>query len=391
MKSYLLEVIGRAVLCAAALLPRGVAGAGNMQPLPLGQPVFARAQGSYHTYRIPAVVVTAKATVLAFCEGRKHSASDTGSIDLLLRRSIDHGASWSEQQVIWHDGGNTCGNPCAVVDYETGVVWLLATWNRGEDREADIIARTSRDTRRVFVTHSTDEGRTWSAPREITKEVKRDNWTWYATGPGSGIQIRHGPHKGRLVIPCDHIEAETRHYYSHVIYSDDHGQNWKLGGSSPKHQVNECEVVELAGGKLMLNMRNYDRSQQSRQVATSLDGGLTWSEQRFDAALIEPICQAAVHRFRWPDGTNHGVILFSNPAGKGQRTNLTVRASFDDGATWPVARVLHKGPSAYSDLAVLANGQIACLYEAGLASPYEGIYFASFPLDSMAAPEARER
>ena len=334
------------------------------------------------------MAVTAKGTVLAFCEGRKGAASDSGDIDLLVKRSTDQGRTWSQPEVIWDDADNTCGNPCAVVDHDTGTIWLLTTWNRGADHEQAIIAKTSQDTRRVFVTGSTDEGRSWSPPREITAKAKQDNWTWYATGPGSGLQIQHGPHQGRLVIPCDHIEADTRHYYSHIIYSDDHGQSWKLGGSSPDHQVNECEVVELAGGKLMLNMRNYDRSRQSRQVSVSEDGGLTWTDQRFDAALVEPICQAALQRYRWPVETNRGVILFSNPASKSGRRNMTVRASLDDGQTWPASRVLWVGPSAYSDLAVLADGQIACLYEAGSATPYETIVFGSFPLTSLSAPEA---
>lgn len=349
---------------------------------PTGDPLFVSGQNGYHTYRIPALAVTTRGTVLAFCEGRKNSASDTGDIDLLVRRSTDHGASWSEPKAVWDDAGNTCGNPCAVVDRDTGAIWLLSTWNRGEDRESQIIARASRDTRRVFVMHSTDDGVTWTAPREITGEVKRTNWTWYATGPGSGIQIQHGPHQGRLVIPCDHIEAETKHYYSHVIYSDDHGKTWKLGGASPQHQVNECEVVELTGGRLLLNMRNYDRAKKARQVAVSDDGGATWKDQRFDAALLEPICQAALERYRWPDATQPGVILFSNPASATARVNLTVRASYDDAQTWPVARVLHAGPSAYSDLAVLANGQIACLYEAGVKSAYERIVLARFSIPS---------
>jgi sialidase-1 len=121
-------------------------------------------------------------------------------------------------------------------------------------------------------------------PEEITGDTKKPDWTWYATGPGAGIQIQHGPHKGRLVIPCDHIEADTKHYYSHVIYSDDGGQTWQLGGSTPEHQVNECEVVELAEpqGRLMLNMRNYDRSNRTRQTALSDDGGATWHSQKHD-------------------------------------------------------------------------------------------------------------
>jgi sialidase-1 len=350
-----------------------------------GQPLFISGQGGYHTYRIPALAVTTGGTVLALCEGRKGSRGDSGDIDLLLKRSGDHGQTWSDQQVVWDDAGNTCGNPCPVVDRETGAIWLLMTWNRGDDREPEIIAQSSKDTRRIFVTSSTDDGRTWSRPREITATTKLTNWTWYATGPGNGIQIEHGPHQGRFVIPCDHIEADTKHYYSHIIYSDDRGKTWKLGGSTPEHQVNECEVVELSGGKLMLNMRNYDRAKRNRQVAISDDGGLTWKGQRFDETLIEPICQAAVERYRWPDQGRPGVILFSNPASTNGRRNMTIRASFDDAQTWSTSRVLHAGPSAYSSLAVLRDGRIACLFEAGSTNAYEEIVLSRLPLDSFVA------
>lgn len=346
-------------------------------PKPCGMPLYVSGQDGYHTYRIPALAVTAKGTVLAFCEGRQSGSGDSGNIDLLVKRSTDHGKTWSSQQVIWDDGDNTCGNPCAVVDGDAGTIWLLTTWNRGDDRESQIIDQTSQDTRRVFVMHSQDDGVTWSEAKEITDVAKKPEWTWYATGPGGGIQVQHGPHKGRLIIPCDHIEAGTKHYYSHVIYSDDHGQSWQLGGRTPQHQVNECEVVELAGGQLMLNMRNYDRTKKNRQVAISEDGGLTWQDQRFDPTLIEPICQAAIERYRWPDDKQDGAILFSNPASAEGRVNMTVRASFDEGRSWPVSRTLHAGPSAYSDLGVLANGIVGCLYEAGQSHPYESIIFAA--------------
>lgn len=384
--SFFAALIGT---CIFAWATAGTAAKGDLSAASL--PVFEAGKGDYHTYRIPALAVTTQGTILAFCEGRKASASDTGAVDLLMKRSSDQGVTWSELQVIWHDAGNTCGNPCAVVDGDTGAIWLLATWNRGDDQEAGIIAQTSRDTRRVFALNSADEGRTWSRPRQITTAVKKDNWTWYATGPGSGIQIQHGLHKGRLVVPCDHIEAVTRRYFSHVIYSDDHGANWNLGGSSPNPKVNECEVVELTGGKLMLNMRNYDRSKQSRQVCISEDGGLNWKEQRFDEALIEPLCQAAVERWRWPDKTSRGAVVFSNPASKDKRRNMTLRVSFDDGQTWPASRVLHSGPSAYSDLAVLGNGNIACLYEGGSANPYQSIMFSSLPLTSLSTPGQDDR
>jgi sialidase-1 len=349
-------------------------------------PVYAGGQDGYHTYRIPALAVTAKGTVLAFCEGRKAGTSDSGDIDLLVKRSTDNGQTWNPQQIVWDDGGNTCGNPVPVVDRETGTIWLLMTWNHGDDTEEQIKARTSKDTRRVFVVSSTDDGLNWSAPREITDAVKPPDWTWYATGPGGGIQIEQGPHRGRLVIPCNHIEAATGLNYSNIFYSDDHGKNWKPGGRTPEPYVNECQVVELPGGRLMLNMRNYHDytkkvfdSPRERQVSFSDDGGLTWTAPRPDPGLIEPICQGAIHRYRWADDEGGSVILFSNPASRSARVNLTLRASFDDGFTWPVSQVLHPGPSGYSDLAVLANGEIGCIFEAGDQHSFEQIRFTRLP------------
>lgn len=369
----------------------GILVAPAMPPEPLFLSGFAGGKDGYHTYRIPALAVTAKGAVLAFCEGRKNPWGDSGDIDLLVKRSTDHGKTWSAQQVIWDDGANCCGNPCAVVDKETGTIFLLSTWNRGDDHEGAIIARTSKDTRRVFVMQSNDEGITWSKPTEITATTKKPDWTWYATGPGSGIRIENGPHQGRLVIPCDHIEAETKHYYSHIIFSDDHGKTWQLGGRTPQHQVNECEVVELTGGRLMLNMRNYNRATRTRQTAISEDGGLTWRDQNHDAALIEPICQAGIERLRWPQGDKPGVIIFSNPANTGGRVNLTVRASMDDAKTWPLSKVLWAGPSGYSDLAALPNGQIACLYEGGAENIAESIIFTAVFPDALTKQPTTDR
>lgn len=347
--------------------------------------VFVSGEGGYHTYRIPALIVTDEGTVLAFCEGRKSGRADSGDIDLLLRRSTDGGRSWGPTQVVWDDGANTCGNPCPVVDRTTGTIWLPMTWNHGQDNESEIKKNTGMDTRRVFVTSSRDDGRTWASPREITDEAKRPEWRWYATGPGVGIQRRQGPWKGRLVIPCDHSvvsPAVPDGYNSHVIFSDDHGKSWRLGGTiSPA--VNECQVVELADGTLMINMRNYDRSQKTRAIATSTDGGLTWSEVRHDPALVEPICQASFLRYtiRPPDDRNR--LLFSNPGHgqRGKRQDMTVRMSLDEGQTWPIRRVLWPGPAAYSCLTVLPGDRIGCLFEAGQSHPYERIVLAGFGLD----------
>lgn len=342
--------------------------------------VYVSGREGYHTFRIPALLTAADGTLLAFAEGRKHSSSDAGDIDVVLKRSTDMGKTWGPLQIVWDDGQNTCGNPCPVLDRQQGTIFLLLTWNRGEDREPQIIAQTSHDTRRVFVSESRDGGISWSAPREITPDVKRTNWTWYATGPGAGIQIQRGPHRGRLVVPCDHIEAGTKRYYSHIIFSDDHGKSWQLGGSSPSDKVNECEVVELADGRLMLNMRNYDTSSRTRQVAFSSDGGMTWSDQRHDAALYDPICQASIRRLSWPENGGRNIILFSNPAGP-KRERMTVRASLDDCRSWQVSRQISDAPAAYSCLEALSDGTIGLLYETGVKSPYETVVFLRFSFD----------
>src|SRR5262249_53960976 len=153
----------------------------------------------YHTYRIPSLIVSPKGTVLAFCEGRKNSGSDAGDIDLVLKRSTDGGKTWQPMQVVWDDGPNTCGNPCPVVDRQPGTIWLAMTHNLGSDTEKQIIERTAKGTRTVWITKSADDGATWSKPIEITAAVKKPDWTWFATGPGVAIQTA----KGRLVIPCD--------------------------------------------------------------------------------------------------------------------------------------------------------------------------------------------
>ena len=273
-----------------------------------------------------------------------------------------------------------CGNPCPVVDQQTGTIWLLMTWNFGSDKESEIIKQESEDTRRVFISSSDDDGLTWTIPHEITSDTKLTNWTWYATGPGVGIQIQNGVFKNRLIIPCDHIEAETEKYYSHIIYSDDHGKTWQLGGSTPTDQVNECQVVELENNRLMLNMRNYDRNKKTRAISFSADAGLTWSEILHDSTLIEPICQASFLRYSWETDSSKNIVLFSNPASKTERVKMTVRLSYDEGKTWPFEKILHDGPTAYSCLTVLPDGDVACLYEAGKEHPYETIVFEKLSL-----------
>jgi sialidase-1 len=336
--------------------------------------VYVGGQDGYRTYRIPSLVVTTRGTVLAFCEGRKYGDADAGKIDLLLKRSTDGGRTFSRQQIVWADENNTCGNPCAVVERQTGKVVLLMTHNLGSDMEWDIMDRKSKGTRTAWLTESGDDGRTWSPPRQITRQVKPAEWTWYATGPGAGIQLADG----RLVIPCCHGEIHPNRYTSHVILSDDRGAHWKLGGSTGS-ATDECEVVERSDGSLLLNLRNScNHKFPTRATAVSRDAGLTWSKIEHDPALVEPECQASIRRLATAGGKGPA-ILFSNPADAHKRQNMTVRLSRDEGKTWPVSKLLWPRAAAYSCLAVLPDGTIFCFYERGAGEyPYEKITLARF-------------
>ena len=224
----------------------------------------------------------------------------------------------------------------------------------------------------MWLNHSDDDGITWADPKEITASVKPPEWTWYATGPCHGIQLA----SGRLLVPCDHMVAvaSDRHtdpQHSHVIVSDDHGATWRVGGILPEG-TNESTAVEMVDGTVYINCRNRRGAGQARAVARSVDGGETFAGFGRDEALIEPICQASLERL---DGGR--AILFANPASLA-RENLTVRLSVDGCRTWTADRTLHAGPAAYSDLAVLPDGTICCLYERGADSPYEEIALARF-------------
>ena len=202
------------------------------------------------------------------------------------------------------------------------------------------------------------------------------SWTWYATGPCHGIQLTNG----RLVIPCDHVDGTDTDYsksaHSHVIYSDDHGQTWKLGGIT-QAGTNECVVVQTVDGSIYLNARNYVGAKR-RAYAWSYDNGETFTDFGWDEKLVEPICQGSMIRFT--DLHDRNRILFSNPAST-NRERMTVRISYDECRSWTDGKVLYSGPSAYSDLCIISDMSIGCLYECGKANPYETIKFAQFDLE----------
>lgn len=322
--------------------------------------VFISGQDGYHTYRIPALVLTNNHTLLAFCEGRKQSSGDTGDIDLLLKRSTDEGASWSEKIVIHEEGGNapiTIGNPCPIIERNSKRIHLLFTHNN----------------KRLFYTRSTDDGVTWSTPKEFTHILKGFDYprVRIATGPVHGIQMTNG----RLVAPVWVSDRERKdknknsnksRFQSGSLYSDDHGETWKTGSlvSPVISRLNEATVVEQADGSLLINIRAHKAG--FRAVATSTNGGETWSSPKLDKNLRCPTCQGSMIRF------SDSEILFLNPTGGG-RKHLTLRLSSDEGNTWNHSRKINLEFGAYSDIAVTKNGKIFCLFENGQKTYHDKI------------------
>ncbi|NEE14410.1 exo-alpha-sialidase [Streptomyces sp. SID7499] len=349
---------------------------------------FRAGQEGYASFRIPAVVATRTGDLLAFCEGRVGSRDDFGNIDVVLKRSTDGGRTWGPLQVAAHNGDALAGNPAPVV-LDTGRVLLVHVRNAALATE-DAIRRgtvSAADGRRVWVRHSDDEGRTWSAPREITREAKRPEWRWYATTPGHAIQLT----TGRVVVPANHSlpptgtdnGTEGRYNGGHCLLSDDAGATWRIGyvddDTDGYINANETTAAELPDGRVYFNTRNDSPSPGTRADAHSADGGRTLAKPfRPQAGLTAPVCEAAVLQLRDPD-----LLLYSGPADPGFRALMTIRASTDGGTTWRPAYTVDGLPAAYSDLVRIDTDTVGLLYETGDFGAYETITFRRVPVTEL--------
>ncbi|TDC79848.1 exo-alpha-sialidase [Streptomyces hainanensis] len=353
---------------------------------------FVSGEGGYDTYRVPAAITTQDGTVLAFAEGRVDGAGDSGEIDVVVRRSRDGGRTWGPMDVVAHGDGDTRGNPAPVIDPESGRVVLLTCYNSGEVTEDEIVRGvvTPEQSRRVFVQYSDDDGRSFSDPREITEDVKADDWRWYATGPGHALALAEGPHAGRLVVPANHSAAppdgsadtgkEPRYYGSHALISDDGGRSWRVGYVDADYEgvinSNESSAAELPDGRVYFSARDqHGTSVGNRADAFSTDGGESLEGGTFaiqESLNDVPVVQGSVLR---PAGDDDAPLLFSGPSNPSSREALTVWRSDDDGTSFTRVITLSALPAAYSDLVELDDDTVGVLYETGDEGPYERIEF----------------
>lgn len=360
------------------------------QPLLSKTDLFEAGKGDYTLYRIPGLVVTARGTLLAYCEARKRAGGDWGTIDILLRRSSDGGKTWDESRKIAEVKGPKAKNPVALtqklgtndeVTYNNAVAIA-------DRRQGVVHFLFCLEYMRCFYMQSEDDGRTFSKPVEITQTFDRFrseyDWKVLATGPAHGIQLKNG----RLIVPVWLSTGTGGHAHrpsvASVIYSDDQGRRWRRGEIAVSNTVeypnpSETVVVELADGSVMLNVRTESKTHR-RLVTISKNGATGWSKPIFDEQLLEPICMASIVRLSEKSKHDRNRILFANPdnltradgkdtPGIGRdRNNLSVKMSYDEGRTWPVGKALEPGRSGYSDLAVGSDGTIYCFYENGSVS-----------------------
>jgi sialidase-1 len=364
-----------AVLLISACLTVATLPAQQQSPAPVIPHIdLVRREGTSPVYRIPALAVTKRGTLIAAYDRRPTMNDLPSNIALVVRRSRDGGRSWLAPQLVRSDSAPLgFGDPSLLVDRGTGRIFLFhaasvrqgffgaTTGNREDDP----------DVLQADYSWSDDDGVTWQH-RRITAQIKRPEWAGLFASSGAGIQLQRGPHAGRLVQ--QYVVRMAGANYGASAFSDDHGATWRMGALLGPG-IDENKVVELADGTLLLN----SRAKPFRKVARSTDGGESWHDLHDEPALIDPGNNGAIIRFdagARPGSARADWLLFSNTESRDRREHLVVKISCDGGATWLHRIVVEPGAAAYSTLTILKDDDIGVLYERG---DYQAITFARLP------------
>ena len=374
----------------------------ELKPLRLGVALRTSYKDNIHTSRIPGIATSKSKTLLAIYDARYELSRDLqGNIDIALNRSLDGGLTWQPTQIVMDKKNwgnlpekfNGISDACILVDERTGTIYVAGLWMHGvldnkTGKWIDNLTKNSttwnhqwlfkgsqpgtgiKETSQFLITHSTDDGKTWSEPQNITEQTKNAEWWLYAPAPGHGITLKDGtlvfPTQGRdrLGVP-----------FSNITYSKDGGKTWTA--SNPAYtNTTECMAVELNDGSIMLNMRDNrnkgNKSVNGRRICTTHDMGQTWTEHPTSRkALIEPTCMASLHKHIYGrKNENKSILLFCNPESCNERNNMTLKVSFDDGKTWPSTHkiLLDEWDNfGYSCITSVDENTIGVLYESSQA------------------------
>lgn len=348
--------------------------------------VFKGGEEGHAIYRIPAIIDLPGGELLAFAEGRVNGSDDFGDVNLVMKRSLDGGLTWSQLQTLMDYDTLQAGNPAPVVDlfdpqHPQGVVYLF--YNTGNNHEYDI--RMNRGAREVWVMRSYDLGKTWESPENITLQVHKpnnpnfnpkynnpENWRHYANTPGHAFQFKKGKYKGRIFVAANHSVGDPQEnfaeYQAHGFFTDDHGKSFHLSESIEIPGSNESIAAELSSDRMIMSIRNQKGDIRSRILAYSSDGGQTWDQAYFDHNLPDPVCQGSILDLGELNGKT--ILAHSNNANETERNQLTVKISFDEGRSWELTIPIDytdddaKLPwTAYSDLVKLNENSLGILYE----------------------------
>ncbi len=331
--------------------------------------LFESGFGGVHTYRIPALIQTRQGSLLAVADARHDSSADLPArISLVVRKSLDLGHTWSPQTTMWQVAEGGVGDASLLLDAR-GRIWCFYAYGPPGIgfRTAQPGPLTGPRVLQMHAMVSADGGATWSAPTDLTPQVRDPSW--HALFPTSGTHFVTS--SGRMLVPLVVLDAAKK-ITARNAYSDDGGRTWKVGPPVAP-DTDESKAVETGVGVVLQNARNGPR----RLVARSSDGGASFSGAAHDEALPDAGCNAGLARYR------HGgrdLLLFTNAAST-RRENLTIKVSADGGRSWTKGRTIHAGPSAYSTVVPLRDGSIGVLYERGGQSPYERITFVRLSLD----------
>lgn len=337
-------------------------------------------------YRIPGIVTTDRGTLLATYDVRYNNSADLQEhIDVGLSRSTDGGKTWEKMRIplaFGNYGGlpaaqNGVGDPCILFDPTTRTTWIAAAWTHGmAGQRAWNASKPGMDieqTAQLVLTKSTDDGKTWSEPINITSQVKQPEWHFLLQGPGRGITMENGT----LVFPIQFI-GKDRIPCAGIMYSTDKGETWTIHRPA-RTNTTEAQVAEIEPGVLMLNMR--DNRGGSRAVSTTTNLGKTWVQHSSSRnALQEPVCMASLLHVKADDNAlKRDILLFSNPNTTAKRHHITIKASLDRGKTWHESNQLLLDEAigwGYSCLTMIDRKTVGILYESSSAN----ITFQTIPL-----------